>query len=104
MGANNETVKEPVAQLPWEPSLVEEAGEGEIHGGHGLEAFRVLEQVEQVVEVVRTARDVLLLRDGLGPLDSCSAAYGGRLENCAVAVEAEAEGALTCSEVIQSKF
>lgn len=100
MGANSVMVREPGAQLPWEPLVAEGVAEG-AHEDRVLEAFHAR---EQMAGVVRTAQAVPLLQDDWALVGSWSVAYDGTHEDCAVAAEAEVEaGALTCIVVIQSR-
>lgn len=53
-------VTEPVAQLPWEPLVVEGVAEG-VHEDRGLASSHAQ---ELAVELVRMAQAVALLQDG----------------------------------------
>lgn len=101
MGACIERVRVLAAQLPWEPLAVEVAvAEGGTHGDHRLGASRGREQVE---EAACTVLAVPLSPGGWGLVGSCSVAYDGTREDCAVVVEVGVEAdALTCIVVILS--
>lgn len=60
MGVSSERVTEREAQQPSEPLPAGEVAEDEMHGDHGLEAFRVLGQKG---EAVHTATAGQLSRD-----------------------------------------
>jgi hypothetical protein len=98
---NSVTVRALVAQLPWEPLVVEGVAEG-VHEDHGL-VFSHAQ--EQAAGVARTARAVALLQDDWALIDSWSVAYDGTHEDCADAVEVEeVVGVLTCIVAIQSRL